>query len=309
MGRSVPGAEVLDAGTTAVLQCVANVSEGRDAELISRLADACEPALLDVHSDPDHNRSVFTLAGPAALVEGAARQLARAALEALDLRRHQGEHPRFGVLDVVPWVALEGWPLQDADPTGPVARAARAARWSFANWVASELEVPVFLYGPERSLPEVRRRAWKDLLPDRGPLSPHPRAGSVACGLRPLLVAYNLCMGPCVGATEARAIAGRLRSPEVRALAFKVRGCYQVSCNLVRPFSRGPAQVFDLVEGMAPVQRAELVGLLPALVLKAVPKERWAELDLGPERTIEARLAAKSSAAGAMSAGAAPPVR
>lgn len=270
-----------------VLECVVNVSEGRDAALLAQLAAACGDSLLDVHSDPAHNRSVLTLGGPRGSVEPAARNLTAIAHALFDLGPHIGAHPRFGVVDVVPFVELEGWPLRDAATPGSLARQARD---SFAEWAASELGMPVFLYGPERSLPEVRRRAWRDLLPDCGPPSPHPTAGSVAVGCRRLMIAYNLWLAGTELA-RARAIAAALRCPEVRALAFDLPGGVQVSLNLIEPLLVGPQQAWDLVAGMAPIARAELVGLVPASVLDKTPPGRWAELDLSPERTIEHRLA------------------
>jgi glutamate formiminotransferase len=278
------------------LECVANVSEGRDASVLSALAEACGPTLADLHSDPGHNRSVFTLVGERAAVEGAARALAKAVVASVDIRAHCGAHPRFGSIDVVPFVALEGWPLRDVAGATSPGGLARVARDSFAEWAASELGLPVFLYGPGRSLPEVRRRAWRDLGPDCGPGSAHPTAGSVAAGCRPVMVAYNLWMAEA-GLAEARTIAVTLRSPEVRALAFELPGGVQVSCNLVAPFLVGPGAVWDQVAALARIARGELVGLAPRAVLEAVASERWGELGLSPERTIESRLSQLRGAA------------
>jgi glutamate formiminotransferase len=272
-----------------LLECVVNVSEGRDASALADLAEACRPALADLHSDPGHNRSVFTLVGEPPAVEAAARELARRAVASLDIRSHSGAHPRFGSVDVVPFVALAGWPLRDAPGATSPGGLARRARDSFAEWAAGELGLPVFLYGPERSLPEVRRGARRGLRPDVGPPSAHPRAGSVAAGCRPLMVAYNLWMAEPDYA-QARAVAAALRSPQVRALAFQLPSGVQVSCNLVEPFAVGPSAVWDQVAAMVPIAGAELVGLLPRAVLEMTPPSRWSELDLSPDRTIEARL-------------------
>ncbi|HEX9258706.1 MAG TPA: hypothetical protein VF855_04155, partial [Acidimicrobiales bacterium] len=153
-----------------MLECVVNVSEGARVDVVAGLAAVCEPDLLDLHSDPHHNRSVLTLVGTQA-----PRRLAREAVAMLDLRRHAGVHPRLGVVDVVPFVPLAGSTLADA----------RAARDEFIAWAASELQVPCFLYGPELPLPEVRRRAWKTLAPSAGPPQPHPSAGAMCVGARP----------------------------------------------------------------------------------------------------------------------------
>ncbi len=244
--------------------------------------------MLDLHADADHNRSVFTLAGPD--VEEAARALARAAVAALDLRAHTGVHPRFGVVDVVPFVPLDG-----------VTRAAGmaaavAARDRFAAWAGDELALPCFLYGPERSLPELRRNAFGSLAPDTGPSAPHPTAGACAVGARPLLVAYNIWLDSHDLAVAER-LAAAVRSPAVRALGFPFQGSVQVSMNLVDPLVVGPATAYDAVRARAAeehitIRRAELVGLVPDAVLAAIPESRWPELDLGADRTIEARLLA-----------------
>ncbi len=270
-----------------MLECVVNVSEGCDPPTLAALSEAAGRCLLDRHNDCAHHRSVFTLAGGEEAVMSAAQDLARAAVKLLDLRTHVGAHPRFGVLDVVPWVALEGWPLGDAQGAG--SERALKARDAFARWAASELGLPAFLYGPGRALPDVRKQAWRTLLPDFGPREPHPMAGSVAVGARGLMVAYNLWLEEA-DLAKAQAVAAKLRSAEVRALAFGLGQRVQVSCNLVRPLVVGPAQVWDAVTRMTPVANAELVGLVPQTVLVATPRSRWGELDLAAERTIEDRL-------------------
>ncbi len=273
------------------MECVVNVSEGHPGAVLDAVTSAGGPALLDVHRDGDHNRSVLTLGGPPDVVETAARAVVAAAVAHIDLSGHRGVHPRFGAADVVPFVELDP-PLAG---TGP---AALAARHRFAHWAGRELALPCFLYGPERTLPEVRRQAFRSLPPDAGPPVPHPTAGACAVGARPVLVAYNLWISaPGDAVALARKVATAIRSPEVRALGFAVPGGAQVSCNLLCPGVTGPAQVHDAVAGAVErargtLLRAELVGLAPAAVVEAVPSHRWAELDLSPERTIEARLEA-----------------
>jgi glutamate formiminotransferase len=263
------------AGDT-VLECVVNISEGRDQSAVATIAAAAGPDLLDVHSDPDHNRSVLTLVG-----EDAPRAVAVEAVARLDLRSHVGAHPRFGVVDVVPFVPLEGSDAADAV----------RARDDFARWAAVTLDLPCFLYGPDRDLPAVRRDAFGRAVPDTGPPEPHPTAGAVAVGARPPLVAYNLWVDETLD--QAREIARSLRRPAVRALAFELASGVQVSCNLVDPDRFGPAALYDEVAARTRVVRAELVGLLPESVLRGVPAHRWIELDLGADRTVEARLAAR----------------
>jgi glutamate formiminotransferase len=279
-----------------VLECVVNVSEGARPELVDLVAAAAGGGLLDVHHDPHHNRAVLTLVG----VE-APRDVARAAVERLDLRVHRGVHPRLGVVDVVPFIPLVGSTMADAV----------RARDAFAAWASSELGVPCFLYGEGtgdvtadggadgdddsgggtgRSLPEIRRRAWRDLLPDIGPPAPHLTAGAMCVGARPVLVAYNVWINADVAA--ARAAAATVRGPHLRALGLPVGDRVQVSMNLIAPDLVGPAEAYDRVAALVPVDGAELVGLLPRSVLERAPVARWPELDLAEERTIESRLAA-----------------
>ena len=263
-----------------MLECVVNVSEGRRPEVLAPLAAAAGTALLDVHADPHHNRAVLTLAGPD--VEEAARAVARAGVELLDLTSHSGVHPRLGVVDVVPFVPLDAG--ADLVP-------ALAARGRFASWAGHELALPCFLYGPERTLPEVRRRAFGDLAPDTGPDTPHPTAGAACVGARRLLVAYNLWLAPGVPVSEARRVAAAVRDPAVRALGLDMGGQAQVSLNLVEPSVVGPAEAFDRVAALAPVERAELVGLCPAAALADVPPARRTRLGIAEEAVLEARVA------------------
>lgn len=266
------------------LECVINASEGRDRTRIANLAEAAGATVLDVHADADHHRSVLTLCGPPPTVEEAARSLARAAVSLIDLRLHSGAHPRFGAIDVVPWVALEGWPLRPGDPAE-----ALGARDRFARWAGQELALPAFLYGRERSLPDLRREAWRGAGPDYGPLEPHPSAGAVAVGARPVLIAYNLWLAEG-NLEQARRVARQIRGPALRTLGLPVGAAVQVSCNLVDPWQLGPGAVYDAVAAHAHIERAELVGLLPRTVLAAEPRHRWGELGLADSATIEARL-------------------
>ena len=266
-----------------MLECVINVSEGRRDTAITAVAAAAGACLLDVHTDPHHHRSVLTLAG--AGVEAAARALTVMAVSVVDLRSHRGVHPRLGAVDVVPFV-----PLGETTPAE-----ARAAQVRFAGWMSEALAVPCFLYGARVSLPEVRRRAFRTLWPGTGPVLPHPSAGATCVGTRPVLVAYNVWLHEGTSRAVAVAIASALRSPVVRALALGAGDHLQVSMNLLDPVEVGPAQAYDEVARQARargagIDRAEVVGLVPEAVLATAPKQRWAELDLDPGRTIEARL-------------------
>lgn len=233
--------------------------------------------------------------------------MATEAVGRIDLSVHDGVHPRLGAVDVVPFVALDG---PDGGTPADAARPADletvvAARDRFAEWAGSVLGVPCFLYGPERTLPEVRRNAYRTVLPDTGPPRPHPTAGSMAVGARRVLVAYNVWIagdgpaGPPAG-DVARELATALRRPGLRTLGLTVAAGAQVSCNLVDPVRVPLDEVYDAVSRGAValgcrVVRGELVGLLPATVLDSVPPDRWAELGLRPEDTIESHLASGGS--------------
>jgi glutamate formiminotransferase len=284
-------------------ECVVNISEGRDDSVIDAIASAGGEHLLDRHSDAEHHRSVLTLGGPLDAVEAAARAVATAAVAAIDIRTHVGVHPRRGAVDVVPFV-----PLVAADPDGEEWCSALEARDRFAAWAGSELGVPCFLYGPERTLPDIRRHAFSSLAPDTGPRSPHPTAGATAVGVRPVLVAYNVWIADPGGGTPdavlsvARSLAARLRGPSIRSLGLPLASGAQVSCNLIDPSGASITHVFDTVADGArargyPVVRAELVGLVPDAALRAVPRPRWPELDLGEDRTIEHRMLERAAAA------------
>ena len=277
-----------------MLECVVNISEGRDAAWLEELRDST-PGCVDIHSDAAHHRSVLTiLGGPDPLIE-AVVGLARRVIASLDLIDHAGVHPRLGVLDVVPFV-----PLGDAGMDDAV-----AARDATARRLADELDLPCFLYGPldsgkSRSLPELRRRAFADLTPDLGPDRPHPVAGAACLGAREILVAWNLWLRD-VSLERARNIARSIRSSELRALGLEVDDAVQVSCNLLAPSELTPAmvadQVAEIMGGEGRIIRSELVGLAPRSCLAAVPKSRWGELDLSEEQTIE--VAAQRAGLGA----------
>jgi glutamate formiminotransferase len=271
-----------------VLECVANISEGRNSHLLESLVDVCGEDLLDLHVDPDHHRSVFTLVGDTAI-----RHLARRAIETLDLGGHtDGVHPRLGVVDVVPFVPLSGSNVVDA----------LSARQAFAEWAADELSVPCYLYGPgggslasDRTLPDIRRHAWRSLQPDLGPASPHRTAGAICVGVRSILIAYNIWMSDSSGGEAVRHIARNMRSETVRALALRVGTAFQVSMNLIEPERTGPHDVFRKVMEMssgttAQFERCELVGLIPRSILERTSPDMWGVLDLTPERTIEHRI-------------------
>ncbi len=293
-------------GTPLMLECVPNVSEGRDAGVVRRLAGAARAAgarVVDVHSDVDHHRSVFTFLGEAAVVERAALALARQAVELIDLRRHAGVHPRVGALDVMPFVPLRGCTMGEA-----VAAARRVGRA-----LAAATSVPVFFYGaaatrPGRELPALRRGGLEDLSrrmrepgwqPDAGPPHPHPAAGVALVGARGPLIAFNALLDSA-DLAAARAIARALREssgglPAVRALAVPLasRRRVQVTMNLL-DYRRTP--VATVVERLLEearrysvgVSEFELVGCAPADALALPPGASIARLK--PSQILDAAL-------------------
>ena len=283
-----------------VLEAVVNISEGRERRRLSAIGAVAGRALLDVHSDHDHHRSVFTIAAPdPGSTEAAARRLVDVACEDLDLRDHTGVHPRLGVVDVVPFVALT--------PTPP--DIAVAAAHAFGDWMARVHHVPVFFYGAAssgaRTLPEIRRDAFGPLEPDRGPAVPDPRLGATAVGARPPLVAVNVELDTDDLAL-ARRIARETRERDggllgVRALGFPLasRGTVQVSMNLVdlerTGIERACSEVRDRARTLgAHAVAVELVGLLPEAELARCSDSfrNWA--GIGPADTVEGRARART---------------
>jgi glutamate formiminotransferase len=293
-----------------VLECVPNVSEGRDAAVIARLADvvrASGATLMDVHSDPDHHRSVLSFLGSPAVVEAAVLALARAALEAVDMRRHQGAHPRIGALDVVPIVPLRGCTMAEA-----VALAHRVGAR-----LADRHRVPVYFYGEaarrehRRRLPDARRGGYEALaerlatpegVPDEGPARFDPRAGAVLVGARDVLVAFNVWLdSPDLGAARqvARAVresSGGLPAVQAMGVALPSRGLVQVSMNLL-DYRRTPIPAaFDAVRREAArrgigVRRGELVGVAPAAAFAGRSPESVGLADFTADRLLETWLA------------------
>jgi glutamate formiminotransferase len=283
------------------LESVPNFSEGRERSTIDALtaALASHARLLDVHVDPDHNRSVFTLVGDERALVEALVAAVRIARERIDLREHEGAHPRIGAADVVPIV-----PIVPTD----LGRAAAAARELGARIGA--LGLPVFLYAPPERGPAFYRRGGSgelarrleagELVPDFGPARLDPSAGAVIVGARAPLIAFNVNLrGPL---ELARAIAAALRErdggfPGVRALGLELprAGLVQVSMNIEDWLAAPPHVLLDAVSGRAvaagaEVAGCELVGLMPAGAALAAAEARLGLDELGPGRVLELRL-------------------
>jgi glutamate formiminotransferase len=265
------------------LLSVPNISEGRDLDVIDDVARAFDARLLDVHTDPDHNRTVLTLAGrPGELAEavvGGAREVIRR----IDLTSHAGGHPRVGAIDVAPIVYLN-----EVDRG-----AAHAEALVLGDQLGDELDLPVFLYGPlggGRTRAEIRRGgpgrlaeriSGGELRPDFGPARLHPTAGAVLVSARPPLVAFNVELAPPATLEDARAVAALIREggPEglasVRAIGvwLEHRGVAQVSTNVEDHGATRLATVVGAIGRHAPILEAELVGLAPEAAFDGFPSE------------------------------------
>ncbi|HYG62291.1 MAG TPA: glutamate formimidoyltransferase [Thermoanaerobaculia bacterium] len=266
-----------------LLECVPNVSEGRRPEVVDRLISAITAGggvrLLDVSSDPDHNRTVLTLAGEPEPLHEALLALYEEALAAIDLTRHEGVHPRVGTVDVVPFIPLGDTPME----------VAVAAAHRLAPAVAGRFGLPVYLYEraarreERRLLAAIRRGGFEGLpakiadpawAPDHGPARVHPTAGVTVIGARFFLIAFNAVLDTA-DVEVARAVARKVREsggglPAVRAMGvyLESRGRAQVSMNLVdfrRTSILGALErVRREAEGLgARVMESEVVGLVP----------------------------------------------
>jgi glutamate formiminotransferase len=301
---------------TRLVESVPNVSEGRRLDVIERLADAIQSTpgvhLLDRTSDPSHNRTVFTLAGEPEPVADALDRLVGTAIDEIDMETHSGEHPRIGSVDVIPFVPLGDTTL---DECVEMARA-------FGQRVAVRYDLPVYLYAAAAArsdrvkLADIRRGQYEGLKaeidqpgrrPDFGPARMHPRAGAVAVGARPFLIAWNVNLDSD-DVELARRIARRVREsggglPRLQANGFEVlepeRGHprrAQVSMNLL-DFSVTPLWlVWETVraeaaaDGIA-VAESELIGLAPLAAFLGVADQAGAPVDA----PVETRLAAAAA--------------
>lgn len=268
---------------TRLLESVPNISEGRRPEVLAAVVSALKAVpglrLLDVQSDGDHNRSVLTLVGDEGALEAGLLDLFDVALSQIDLRTHQGEHPRMGAVDVVPFIPLEGVTLSEC---------VELAR-KLGRAVADRFGLPIFLYEEaataphRRNLEDVRRGQFEGLgdkmkdpawAPDFGPSAPHPSAGACAMGARMPLIAYNINLGTsdlAVARRIAKAIrhsSGGYRFVKAMGVMLEGRNVAQVSINMT-DYKRTPLhRVFETVRSEAerqgvPVIGSEIVGLVP----------------------------------------------
>ncbi len=295
-----------------IVECVPNISEGRDRGVIDALADVVrgvdDVVLLDRHVDPDHHRTVFTIGGsPEAMLE-AAYQLVCLAAQLIDLSEHRGVHPRVGAVDVIPFIPLQGVTMDDCITMAQ----------QLGKRIGSELEMPVFLYAeassrmPWRQLELIRRGGRKGLSkriasdlnwrPDFGPSKLHPTAGAVAVGARNFLIAYNVVL-QTNDLEIAQAIAKTIRAsgggfPAIKAMgvALKTRGLTQVSMNLTNYRQTSLNDVYCAIQQHTQqygidIEESELVGLAPQAAIlpewiAPLKFKRW-----NPDQILETRLA------------------
>ncbi|HEX2456439.1 MAG TPA: glutamate formimidoyltransferase [Vicinamibacterales bacterium] len=293
-----------------IIESIPNVSEGRRADVIERMASAIRQVagvrLLDYSSDPSHNRSVFTLVGDAQSLKAATLALFEQAVSAIDLRKHQGEHPRLGAVDVVPFVPIEGVTMDECVALAKQVGADVAARF----------DVPVYLYeeasaNPARkNLEDIRRGEFEGLAakmaspgwtPDFGPATPHVSAGASVIGARMPLIAYNINLNTDrldVAKKIAAAIrhsSGGLRFVKAMGLTLEDRKIVQVSMNLTNYQKTPIFRVFEIVKREAArygvtVLESEIVGLVPSAALVA-SAEFYLQLErFGADQVLENKL-------------------
>jgi len=277
----------------AIVESVPNFSEGRRKEVIDGIVSSMRSVpgikILDVETDPDHNRSVVTLIGDKDNIQEAAFRGAKTASELIDLNKHKGQHPRLGALDVLPFVPISGVTMKEC-----IEIANRVG-----SRIGAELNIPVYLYEsaakrPERvNLEDVRRGEFEGLrdailtddsrYPDYGPRKLHPTAGAVAVGARMPLVAFNVNLKSS-DLSIAKAIARKIRAssggfPKVKALGLMLaaKGVVQVSMNLTDYTVTGIPTVFEAIKGEAKergveILESEIIGLIPLEALCDVAK-------------------------------------
>lgn len=293
-----------------VIECVPNISEGRDLALVEEIAGAVRAtpglSLLGVSSDASHNRSVLTFVGDESAVRAGVLSLFQAAIPRIDLTRHSGEHPRMGAVDVVPLI-----PIRGATSNQCVALSREIGRE-----IAERHGVPVYLYEDSassesrRNLAEIRKGEFEGFAdkirdprwrPDFGPAAPHPTAGVVAVGARPPLIAYNINLGTrdvAVADRIARAIrhiGGGFRYVKAMGVELADRGQVQVSINMTN-FRRTPLhRVFECVRSEAerfgvPIVGSEIVGMTPADALFAAAEHYLRLEKFSPEQVLETKL-------------------
>lgn len=266
-----------------VIECVPNISEGRDSAKVGTIAGAIKRPgvkLLDLESDSNHNRSVITFAGEPQAVADAAFDLARAAIAGIDLTHHTGAHPRMGAVDVIPFIPVGGVTMAECSEIAE----------QVGQRIGEELHVPVYLYAESARVPQRRKlptirggefEGWAAKIkdpewqPDFGPAVRHPTAGCVAVGARGFLVAFNIDLDTS-DVTIASRIAKSIRESSGGLMNVQAKGIFledkqraQVSMNILNFATTPLYRVFELVRMEAErygvgIVESELIGLAPA---------------------------------------------
>uniref|UniRef100_A0A7C4U441 glutamate formimidoyltransferase n=1 Tax=Caldisericum exile TaxID=693075 RepID=A0A7C4U441_9BACT len=265
-----------------IVECVPNISEGRNKEVINSVVESLKltgAKVLDVSSDPDHNRTVITFVGDKEVVLKGAFAVAKSAVELIDLTKHKGTHPRMGAVDVIPFIPIKGVTMEDCVEISKMV----------GERIGVELKVPVYLYAESstreerRSLPNIRQGEFEGFFekikdpnwkPDFGPSEVHPTAGVTAVGAREFLIAYNIYLNTKdvnIAEKIAKSIresSGGLRFIQAKGMYIEEKGMAQVSMNVLN-YKKAPLyRVFEIVKMEAErygvsVAESELVGLMP----------------------------------------------
>ncbi len=294
-----------------VIESVPNFSEGQRGEVISAIVNRVKEVpgakVLDISSDPDHNRSVLTMVGDQDSLKGAILGLFEKAVELIDLTKHQGEHPRMGAVDVVPFVPIKGITMDDCISLSK----------EVGEEIAEKFNIPVYFYEESatreerRNLAHIRKGQFEGFFekiklpewqPDCGPAKVHPTAGAVAVGAREFLIAYNVNLGTDnleVASNIAKAvrhISGGFRYVKALGMTMEERKLVQVSMNLVNYKKTPVYRVFELIRAEArrygvPIVGSEIVGLVPNDALLGAAEYYLQIENFSPSQVIENRLA------------------
>ncbi len=292
-----------------VIECVPNISEGRDADKIKNIAGVIErpgARLLDLTSDSNHNRTVITYAGEPHAVAEAAFDVAKAAVASIDLTHHQGEHPRMGAVDVIPFIPVGGVTMAECCEIAE----------QVGERIGQELNVPVYLYAESarvpqrRKLPTIREGefegfaekikdpAWQ---PDFGPAERHPTAGCVAVGARNFLIAYNINLDTGdvkIASRIAKSIresSGGLMNVQAKGMFLEDKQRAQVSMNILNFQTTPLYRIFELVRMEAArygvgIVESELIGLAPAQAFMDVASYYLRLPGLSRDALVETRI-------------------
>jgi glutamate formiminotransferase len=293
-----------------IMECVPNFSEGRDLEKIEKIVSSFRAKegvkLLDYSNDTDHNRCVVTVVGQPEALKAAVLEAVGKAVELIDLNKHEGQHPRMGAVDVVPFIPIKGCTMDDAIAMSKEVGAEIAERYN----------LPVFLYEKSASAPyrenlaAVRKGEFEGMAekikqpewaPDFGPAERHATAGTVAVGARMPLVAFNINLStPCLDiahsiAKRIRFIGGGLRFCKAMGVDLTERGITQVSINMTDYSKTALYQAYEMVKYEArrygvSIVGSEIIGLVPMAALIDTAEYYLGIENFSMEQVLEARI-------------------